>query len=193
MRYQLNHLLFFCCVGLSVATLRIPFLSKKNQYTPLVFFTVPKDTIPACDEMETVVSEVERELGVRVERLDILKDPHAEATMSVLTQRRPPLLYNRESCQVVYVPGVSDRVKKEPAPIDKDRVRAWAKGRFLNAQTAAAAKSKAPIVLAQEDNSIDQADLIEDMTLTPMQKSGKEAIKKRTAEKAEKQIKAKAE
>jgi hypothetical protein len=143
--------------------------------------------------MEEVVSEVEKELGVHVERLNILTDPHAEATLSVLTQRRPPFLYNRESCQVVFVPGLSDKAKKEkqPAPpIDKDRVRAWAKGRFLQAQTAAAPKSRAPIVLSQEDNSIDQADLIEDMTLTPMQKSGKEAIKERTAEKAEKQVKA---
>jgi hypothetical protein len=178
MRYQLCHLLLLSCVGLSVATPKIPFLSTKKAYTPLLFFTVPKDNIPQCDEMEQVVSELEKELGVHVERLDILRDPGAEATMSVLTQRRPPFLYNRESCQTVYVQGEST------APIDKERVRAWAKGRFLPSQNARAAKSKAPVVLAQEDNAIDQADLIQDMSLTPEQKRGKEAIKKRTAEKA---------
>lgn len=174
MRYQFGHLLVFICVGLSAALPKIPFLSKK-AYTPLLFFTVPKDNIAACDEMEKVVSEVEKELGVRVERLDILRDPDAEATMSVLTQRRPPFLYHRESCQTVYVQGES------PGPIDKDRVRVWAKGRLLAAQSAKS-KSKAPVVLSQEDNAIDQEDLIQDMSLTPEQKRGKEAIKKRTEE-----------
>ena len=166
----------------STASLRIPFLSKK-EYTPLVFFTVPKDNIPECDAMEKVVSEVEKELGVTVERLDVVRDPGAEATMSVLTQRRPPYLYHRESCQVVYVPGVSDGKKDSTSPpIDKERVRAWAKGRFLPSQSARA-RSKSPTVLAQEDNAVDQADLIQDMSLTPEQKRGKEAMKKRSAEK----------
>lgn len=180
MRGQLRHLLLLSCVGFSVA--RIPFLSNKKEYTPLIFFTVPKDTIPECDEMEKVVSEVEKELGVNVERLDVVRDPTAEATWSVLTQRRPPFLYNRESCQVVYVDGV----KSESSPIDKERVRAWAKGRFLPSQNAKA-KSNTPVVLAQEDNAIDQADLIQDMSLTPEQKKGKEAMKKRTEEKGKQQ------
>jgi hypothetical protein len=193
MRCKLNQLLLLCCVSLSVATPKIPFLSKKKPYTPLVFFTVPKDTLPECDEMEKIVSEVEKELGVHVDRLDILRDPKAEATRSVLTQRRPPFLYHRESLQTVYVPGVSDGNKKAAfAPIDKARVRAWAKGRFLLGQSSSAsARSKAPIVLAQEDNAIDQKDLIEDATLSPSQKSGKEAMKKRTGELEKKKAEAK--
>ena len=186
MRCQLSQILLLSIVGLSTASLKIPFL-KKKQYTPLVFFTVPKDVIPECDEMEKVVSEVEKELGVKVERFDIMRDASAEATMSILTQRRPPFLYNRESCQTVYVSGVSDGEKSETSTIDKERVRAWAKGRFLGAQSARARKSKAPTVLAQKDNAIDQADLIQDMSLTPEQKKGKEAMKKRTAEKGEAQ------
>ena len=183
MKYSLHNLLWLTCIGTTTASLRIPFLSKK-EYTPLVFFTVPKDIIPACDEMEKVVSQVEKELDVRVERLDILRDPTAEATLAALTQRSPPLLYNKESCQVVSVPGVSDGSNIDASPsslIDKERVRMWAKGRFLPPKKA---KSRAPVVLQQNDNSIDQRDLVEDMSLTPMQKSGKEAIKERTEEKA---------
>jgi hypothetical protein len=177
---MIRQALLFCLLGFSAASLKIPFLSKKKEYTPLLFFTVPKDNIPECDEMEKVVSEVEKELGVHVERLDILKDANAEATLSVLTTRRPPYLYNRESLQKVYSPGVSDGAKNAASsPIDKERVISWAKGRFLPAQTMTI-KSKAPTVLVQQDNAIDQADLIEDMTLSPSQKSGKEAMKKRT-------------
>lgn len=164
------------------ASLKIPFLSQKKKYTPLIFFTVPKDIIPECDAMEKIVSEVERELGVHVERLDVARDSTAEATMAILTQRRPPFLYHRESCQVVFAPGSSDN-KKMSAPIDKNRVRAWAKGRIITSQSvSSSAKSKAPVVVAQEDNSIDQKDLIEDATLSPMQKSGKEKMKERTKE-----------
>lgn len=159
----------------SATTFKIPFLSRK-KYTPLVFFTVPKDIIPDCDKMEKIVSEVEQELGVHVERLDVARDPAAEATLSALTQRRPPFLYHRESCQTVYAPN-----------IDKARVRAWAKGRIITTQSSSAsAKSTVPLVVAQEDNSIDQKDLIEDATLSPMQKSGKEKMKERTEELAKK-------
>lgn len=158
-------------VASSCASLKIPFISKKT-YTPLVFFTVPKDVIPECNEMETMVSQVERELGVRVERLDAARDPAAEATLRTLTQRQPPFLYHRESCQTV-----------DASNMDKARVRAWAKGRIITSQSSAAsAKSKAPVVVAQEDNSMDQKDLIEDATLSPMQKSGKEKMKERTKE-----------
>jgi hypothetical protein len=169
-------------LGFASASLKIPFLSQKRKYTPLIFFTVPKDIIPECDAMETIVSEVERELGVHVERLDVARDSTAEAAMSTLTQRRPPFLYNRESCQVVFAPGSSDSKKTVP-PIDKNRVRAWAKGRILTTQSASSsAKSRAPVVVAQEDNATDQKDLIEDATLSPMQKSGKEKMKERTKE-----------
>lgn len=170
------------CLGLSTA-IRVPsFLSKKKKYTPLLFFTAPKDIIPECDEMDQVVSEVEKELGVHVERLDILRDPTAKALMSVLTQRNVPYLYNRESCQVVYVPQAG----KQAAPfIDKTRVRAWAKGRRLPSQRTGAKSGVPGVIVSQEDNSLDQKDLLEDATLNPLAKSGKEAIKKETEEKAE--------
>jgi len=156
-------------LSLVSATLKIPFLSQK-KYTPLVFFTVPKDVVPDCDAVEKIVSQVEKELGVRVERLDVARDAAAEATLRVLTQRQPPFLYHRESCQTVYAPN-----------IDKARVRAWAKGRIITAQSSSASsKAKAPIVVSQDDNAIDQKDLIEDATLSPMGLSGKEKMKERT-------------
>eukprot|EP00526_Cylindrotheca_closterium_P024065 CAMPEP_0113631000 /NCGR_PEP_ID=MMETSP0017_2-20120614/16110_1 /TAXON_ID=2856 /ORGANISM="Cylindrotheca closterium" /LENGTH=187 /DNA_ID=CAMNT_0000541493 /DNA_START=15 /DNA_END=578 /DNA_ORIENTATION=- /assembly_acc=CAM_ASM_000147 len=181
MRSQLQHLLLFCIAGIATASFKIPFLSRKKQYTPLVFFTVPKDLVPACDEMEKVVSEVERELGVHVERLDVVRDPAAETTLSALTNRGPPYLYNKESCQVVHVPKSDASAVTTNPVIDKERVRAWAKGRFLVPKSA---KSGSMRVLSQQDNSLDQKDLVEDMSLTDMQKSGKEAIKKRTEEKS---------
>jgi hypothetical protein len=111
-----------------------------------------------------------------------VKDPTAEALMAVLTQRRPPYLYNRESCQVVYVPQAG----KQAAPlIDKTRVLAWAKGRFLPSQRPGSKSGIPGVIVSQEDNSLDQKDLLEDATLDPLAKSGKEAIKKRTEEKAE--------
>lgn len=128
--------------------------------------------------MEEVVSEVERELGVHVERLDVVRDATAESTMALLTQRRPPFLYHRESLQTVSVPESSD--KRAGPPIDKNRVRAWAKGRIPTKQSPSGPKSKAPVVVTQEDNAIDQKDLVEDATLSPMQRSGKEKMKERT-------------
>ena len=185
------------------------FLSKrvggmnKKSYTPLVFFTVPKDIIPECDEMEKVIKQVENELGVRVERLDILRDEGAEALLSSLTKRSPPFLYNRESLQVISIPtgsgpGSSDDEEEEgssvnkadiASKINKERVRAWAKGRFLPALSATASGSaktggKKPLVLQSEDNAIDQKELLDEMYMTPSQKSGKEAIQRRTEEKA---------
>ena len=131
--------------------------------------------------MEDAVTEVEKELGVHVERLDILRDPTARALLSVLTQRNVPYLYNRESCQVVYVPQAG----KEAAPlIDKTRILAWAKGRRLPSQRPGSKSGVPGLIVSQEDNSLDQKDLLEDATLNPLAKSGKEAIKKKTEEKA---------
>ena len=161
--------------------IRIPFLSssnKKNKYTPLVFFKVPPGLIPECDAMERTVQEVEKELGVRVERLDILRDPAAEAAMALLTQRTPPFLYHRESCQIV--------TTVSPEGAGKARVRAWAKGRLLQARrvgmlpSGGTKKAKAPVVLSQEDNAISQEELLEDMALTPQQREGKKRMKERT-------------
>jgi hypothetical protein len=188
-RVAIGSLLFLLvlCTALEEtdAAIRLPFAKKK--YTPLLFFKVPAGLIPECDVMEETVSQVEKELGVTVERLDILRDPAAEAALSLLTQRTPPFLYNRESCQVV---STSARPGEKVDPtmdvrVDKDRVRAWAKGRFLPPKSAGP-RIGAPVVLQQKDNAMDQDELLQDMELTPEQRKGKEAIKERTEERARK-------
>lgn len=174
-----------------VSAIRLPFAfsKKKSKYTPLLFFKVPPGLIPECDAMEKTVRDVEKELGVRVERLDILRDPKSEALLALLTQRTPPFLYHRESCQVVHVaPGegsASSAKSASVSKIDKARVRAWAKGRLLQAKkSVSGTKSKAPVVLSQEDNSLSQEDMLEDMALTEEQRKGKQLIRERTKAKS---------
>ena len=55
--------------------------------------------------MEDAVRQVERELDVRVERMDILRQPANEALLQLITQqqRTAPFLYHRESCQSVHL------------------------------------------------------------------------------------------
>ena len=156
-------------------------LQKKKTYTPLVFFTAPKDYSPECDEMEKIVSEVEKEVGVRVERMDVVRDAKAKALLNVLTSKDLPYLYNRETLQTIWV---GDR-----EAIDKTRVRAWAKGRLVTSFSMNAPKSSGnkPMVVSGSSNAMDQDQLqdeILDSTLGPLQKKGKDAIKKKTAEKA---------
>jgi hypothetical protein len=177
------------------------FFSRNKKYTPLVFFKVPLGSIPECDEMETVVRQVERELGVHVERLDVARDPTAQATLNLLTQHSPPYLYNRESLQTIYVrdPMDSSNKKKKKdsdekaavSKIDKDRVRAWAKGRYLpppGVKFGMSGSKKAPVVVSQEERAMDQDELeaIKDLSLTPEQLEGKEAMKARTSKRAQK-------
>jgi len=98
-------------------------LRKKPKYTPLLFFKLPKGQLEACDEMEKVVSEIEKDLGVTVQRFDILRDRFARNLYEKIDEIEfvgdIPLLYHRESRQSIY--GTDD----------KARVRAWAKGRWL--------------------------------------------------------------
>ena len=170
-------------------SVRFPFF--KRNHTPLLFFTVPKDLSEENDALERCVSEVERELGVRVERLDVLRDPPSQALLGTLTRQPPPFLYNTDSCQVIHVPSPkaaaegSDNKKKTSAPIDKSRVIAWAKGRYLlprreSTSDSAAAESNSPVVLSRNENAIDQEELLDEMNLTPVQRKGKRAIKDRT-------------
>jgi len=176
----------------------LPFVSKskKQDYTPLVFFTYPKGNVPECDEMEKVVSEVERELKVRVERMDIARDAGAKAAMRLLTnQQGPPFLYHRESCQVIHSSSHRENKFQKQSKdagadqneegIDKSRVVAWAKGRYLpppgvKLGATTGVKSSAPVVVSQEDNSLDQAELIKESSLTPEQLEGKRAMEERT-------------
>jgi hypothetical protein len=146
--------------------------------------------------MERIVRQVERELGVRVQRMDILREPAAEAVLKALTrQRTPPFLYHRESCQIVHVtPGRGhDKKKKKNVNdiyIDKNRVRAWAKGRLLTKQTDTmqdATKVNAPVLIRDDDDddtAMEQEELLQDMALTKQQRIGKRRIQERTEAKA---------
>ena len=143
--------------------------------------------------MEKVVSEIEKEVGCQFERLDVARDPAAEAAMSLLTRERgPPFLYNRESCQIMHgspprtVPSRKTKDDdKEEKTIDKARVRALAKGRYLppiGVKVNPNTKKSAPgIVVSQEDSSLDQTEVIKESSLTPEQLEGKRAMEQRTA------------
>lgn len=163
----------------------------KKQGTPLLFFTLPKDSSAENDALEKCVSEVECELGVRVERMDVLRDPPSQALLGTLTRLPPPFLYNTNSCQVIHVAAprvvaVGSDDKPKPVLIDKSRVRAWAKGRNLPparreaANNDLAAQSNSPVVLQRTENSQDQEELLDEVNLSPLQQKGKKAIKRRT-------------
>ena len=127
------------------------------------------------------MSEVEKEVGVRVERMDVVRDAKAKALLNVLTSKDLPYLYNRETLQTIWV--------GDKEAIDKTRVRAWAKGRLVTSFSMNAPKSSGnkPMVVSGSSNAMDQDQLqdeILDSTLGPLQKKGKDAIKKKTAEKA---------
>ncbi|CAB9508198.1 expressed unknown protein [Seminavis robusta] len=182
--------LFFCWTTVAVSGLRLPF--QKKKYTPLIFFTLPKDANPECDAMESVVSQVEKDLGVKVERMDLLRDPSAQALLE-LVGTMPPLLYNRESCQVYHVPSPrgggansnNDQPRK-PVRIDRDQVRAWAKGRQVKSPPrGSASSSNRPMMVSQEDTALDQDELLSnnniDPNLSELQQRGKQAIQERTA------------
>ena len=125
--------------------------------------------------MEKIVRLIEKETGVRVERLDIMRDRAANKLYEKLIEgnlRSPfPLLYHRESLQRVY--GLAD----------KDLVRSWSKGRLLPVMD-----DKEVTILPGEDEEIqEEMDLEElesefDRELSPVQRRGKEAMKKRMEE-----------
>jgi hypothetical protein len=133
------------------------------------------------DAMEKVVREVEKDLGVRVERMDVARDMAAERLYGLLSQQLPPLLYNRESKQIVQM-KINPDEEKPNVRVDKDRVRAWAKGRRLAALPTTDGGG-APMMITSEEAGIDQEELM-DAGMTPTQRKGKEAIKERTQERA---------
>jgi hypothetical protein len=201
---------------------RFPFFrSKRSAYTPLIFFTVPPGLSAECDAMEKVVRRVEKDLGVVVERLDILRDPASEAVLNAILSPQgasvtPPLLYHRESRQTIHVPPPMTTAKsasgnagdasakaaaasKRTIPIDPDRVRAWAKGRYLapsKAETMTGTATMAPrgtMIDRGDDNAdnldaemMEQAEQLADMSLTPEQRLGKRRMEERTRAKAAK-------
>jgi hypothetical protein len=184
---------------------------KKKQYTPLLFFTVPKGLSPECDAMEKIVSGVEKELKVKVERMDVLRQPCNEVLLQLITTKSPPFLYHRESCQSYSISnqypaaqsGTAASAKRGsnglPIYIDRDKVRAWAKGRYLKSlprtvltrigTTAANTINRNELIedvssvqQQQQPTLLDQQqhDMLEDMALTPEQREGKKLIKERT-------------
>lgn len=133
------------------------------------------------DDMEKLIKTIEKENGVQVQRLDIMRDRAAKKLYEKLVEgnlRSPfPLLYHRESLQRVY--GLAD----------KDLVRSWSKGRLLPDQNA---NEKAVTVLggAGDDEMLGEEEFMDmeelememDQELTPMQRRGKEAMKRRMEE-----------
>ena len=196
----------------------IPFLPyHRKNYTPLVFFTVPKGVSPICDEMERVVGQIEAECHVTVERLDVLRHPENEAVLTMVTnsirtaspttasdpsmnilQAQPPLLYHRESRQVyqVLLPTSSSSAVAATAPlpyVDPDRIRAWAKGRYLSPFIGGSRRSqddaprpnpqRSPVVV-NPDNDQEVEQLLDEMALSPEQLKGKRLMEERTRAKA---------
>ncbi|KAL7553640.1 hypothetical protein ACHAWF_016947 [Thalassiosira exigua] len=154
----------------------LPAFLKKKTYTPLLFFTVPKGTMDECDGMEKMVKSLEKEQGIRVERLDIMRDRAARSLYDKLVEgnlRSPfPLLYHRESLQRVY--GLAD----------KDLVRSWSKGRLLPDSDDDNEKEVSVLggeegIPPEEEVDMEELELELDQELTPMQRRGKEAMKRR--------------
>ena len=113
---------------------------------------------PECDAMEKVISDIECELNIRVERMDIIRQPINEVlfdmvatsttSSSLHTVKSPPLLYHRESCQSYSIPtttkttttsSTSSSQQQVPSSskinrsnfIDKEMIRSLMKGRYL--------------------------------------------------------------
>ena len=129
--------------------------------------------------MDKIIKKLEKEQNIQVDRLDIMRDRYARKLYEKLVEgdlRSPfPLLYHRESLQRVY--GLAD----------KDLVRSWSKGRLLPDQNV---NEKEITVLGGEDGSVPQEEEMDmeelememDAELTPMQRRGKEAMKRRMEE-----------
>jgi len=158
------------------------FLGKKKTYTPLLFFKVPKGTMDECDKMEKIIKSLEKENKIQVQRLDIMRDRAARKLYEKLVEgnlRSPfPLLYHRESLQRVY--GLAD----------EDLVRSWTKGRLLPDQSEEEETEVTVLGGGEEgedapmdmEMDMDEMEMEMDAELTPMQRRGKEAMKRRMEE-----------
>jgi hypothetical protein len=128
--------------------------------------------------MEKVVREIEKDLNVKVQRLDVARDMSAERLYSLLSQELPPLLYHRESKQMIQL-RINPDEEIPNLRIDRSRVRAWAKGRRLSTLPANEGGG-APLMFTSEEAGIDQEELMLDAGMTPLQRKGRKAIKERT-------------
>jgi hypothetical protein len=142
-------------------------LFERKQYTPLIMFKVPKGTVEESDEMEKVVKKVERELGVKVERLDILRDRFARNLYEKIDEYefkgKIPLLYNRESLQCIY--GLET----------KSRVKAWATGRLHPKVSSVGADERAVGSDGFVSSDEEQEEFME-QDLTELQQSGRDKM-----------------
>lgn len=157
----------------------MPAFLQKKTYTPLLFFKVPKGTMDECDNMEKIIKSLEKENNIQVQRLDILRDRAARKLYEKLVEgnlRSPfPLLYHRESLQRVY--GLADT----------DLVRSWSKGRLLpddngEEEEVTVLGGEGGELEGEEMMDMDEMELEMDAELTPMQRRGKEAMKRRMEE-----------
>lgn len=150
-----------------------------REYTHLVYFFSNSESGRDLS-MERVISDVEKELNVRVERLNISKNPAAAISLSLVSEGRnaAPCLYNRESCCVF----PSDDKKEVPTKTD---VKTWAKGRFITTSDTYAAPHKSkrrPEFAGKENSFLEQdelADSIKEQSLTPEELEGKRLVDKR--------------
>ena len=130
--------------------------------------------------MEKMISSLEKQNpNIKVQRLDIMRDRAAKKLYEKLVEgnlRSPfPLLYHRESLQRVY--GLAD----------EDIVRSWSKGRLLPAPEE---ETESPMALGgadaqegdMEEMDMEELEMEMDAELTPMQRRGKEAMKRRMEE-----------
>ena len=127
-------------------------------------------------------------------------------------QPQPPLLYHRESRQIYQVlPSPTSSSSKsstatatvmhssKPPYMDKEQIRAWAKGRYLSPFIASRgnddtklskSSSSAPIVVVNENQSHDEEmnaqmeGVLDEMALSPEQLKGKRLMEERTRAKA---------
>jgi glutaredoxin-related protein len=158
----------------------LAFFRKNNrkEYTPLLFFKAPKGMVPECDFVEKMVSQIEKELGVKVERFDVMRDPKARVLYDKLdtqSKQQLPLLYHRESRQSVY--GLTD----------KNRVRSWAKGRWLSGDYKPTLPAEFFSITEEDGDELEEEMMMDDdADLTPLQRKGKEAMRERYEEDAAK-------
>uniref|UniRef100_A0A7S2QZE5 Thioredoxin domain-containing protein n=1 Tax=Eucampia antarctica TaxID=49252 RepID=A0A7S2QZE5_9STRA len=165
-------------------------LGEKKQYTPLIFFKVPKGQLASSDEMEKMVCDLEKELDVKVERMDVLRDRFARKLYSAIDLEmdyagKLPLLYHRESRQTIY--GQCR---------NKTRLNAWAKGRLLSFSKkmdfsdAASNNNNDEGISFTADEDEEEMELqreeferMEEAAMTDLQRRGKDAMKKRMQQK----------
>ena len=128
--------------------------------------------------MEKIVSEVEKELNVRVQRFDIARDRMARKLYEKIDEiefvGEIPLIYHRESRQSIY--GL-DR---------KSRVKAWANGRWLSTSGNSIIGNEREIsskgFVAEERENNEDFDMMDD-SLTDLQQLGRDKMLERMDDK----------